>query len=253
MILKVLGSAGAEFPGYNPPAFLLDKRIMLDAGTIGAKLSAAEQLSVRNILITHSHLDHIKGIPFLADNVIIANGRQSIMLYGIKETLQSLRKNLLNNRIWPDFTKISTSIAPVIRLRQVTPGRTFRIEEYAIRAFPVDHTVPAVGYLVRDAKGKSLLYTGDTGPTFRIWEKAGSVDALVIEVSFPNAMEDLAIKTGHLTPAMLVGEIGKMKETPRKIFITHPKPQFIKQIRKELARIRMQQIEMLQDGRSYRI
>lgn len=253
MILKVLGSAGAEFPGYNPPAFLVDNKIMLDAGTIGAKLSVREQLEIKNILITHSHLDHIKGIPFLADNVIIANGFHSVTLYGIRETLESLRKNLLNDKIWPDFTKISASIEPVLKLRQVTPGRTFRVGDYSIKAHPMNHTVPAVGYAIRDSRGKSLFYTGDTGPTGNLWGKTGRLDAVIIEVSFPDKMEALAAKTGHLTPGMLLAEMAKMGELPGKIFITHPKPQYIKQIRKEIARIGMRRIEMLQDGRSYRI
>jgi len=253
MILKVLGSSGAEFPGFNPPAFMIDGKLLLDAGTIGSKLSARGQAAIKNILITHSHLDHIKGIPFLADNIIITRASHSVTLYGIRETLDSLSKNLLNDKIWPDFTKISASIEPVLKLKQVTPGKTFRVGDYAIRAYRVNHTVPAVGYVVRDDKGKTLLYTGDTGPTHEIWKTKGKLDAVIIEVSFPNALEALAIKTGHLTPGMLVAELAKMQTFPGRVFITHPKPQYIKQIRKEIARLGMQQIEILQDGKSYRI
>ncbi len=39
MKLRVLGSAGAEFPHFHPPAFLIDEALLLDAGTIGAVLS----------------------------------------------------------------------------------------------------------------------------------------------------------------------------------------------------------------------
>jgi len=253
MILKVLGSSGAEFPGYNTPAYIVDNAILLDAGTIGAKLSSKEQLALQNILITHSHLDHIKGIPFLADNIIISNGYHSVTIYGIRETLQALRDNLLNDRIWPDFTKISTSIEPVLKLRQISPSRQFRIGEYSIRAYQVNHTVPAVGYVIRDGEGKTLLYTGDTGPTEAIWKAPGRLDAAIIEVSFPNAMAGLALKTGHLTPELLVAELQKIKTLPGKIFVTHPKPQYINQIRKEIARIGAKQIKMLQDGKSYLI
>lgn len=253
MLIKVLGSSGAEFPGFNPPAFLIDGKLLLDAGTIGSKLSAREQAAIKHILITHSHLDHIKGIPFLADNIIITKASHSVTLYGVRETLDSLKKNLLNDKIWPDFTKISASIEPVLKLRQIVPAKTFRVGDYAIKAYRVNHTVPAVGYIVRDHVGKTLLYTGDTGPTAAIWKAPGTPDAIIIEVSFPNAMAELAEKTGHMTPAMLVQELAKMRALPHKVFITHPKPQYIKQIRKEVARLGMQQIEILQDGKSYRI
>lgn len=232
---------------------MIDGKLLLDAGTIGSKLSARKQSGIKHILITHSHLDHIKGIPFLADNIIITSGSHSVTLYGIRETLDSLSKNLLNDKIWPDFTKISASIEPVVKLRQITPAKTFRISDYAVRAYRVNHTVPAVGYIVRDNKGKTLLYTGDTGPTEEIWKTRGKLDAVIIEVSFPNAMEALANKTGHMTPAMLVAELAKIKTFHGRIFITHPKPQYIKQIRKEIARLGMQQLEILQDGKSYRI
>jgi len=253
MRIKVLGSSGAEFPGYNPPAFLIDDTMLLDAGTIGSRLSESGQWRLRNILITHSHLDHIKGIPFLADNIIIGNSQQTFTIFGIKETLDSLSENLLNDKIWPDFTKISAHIDPVITMKKITAGRAFKINGYTITACRVNHTVPAVGYIVEDSKGSVLVYTGDTGPTDGIWKKAGGADAVIVEVSFPNAMEALALKTGHLTSELLKTELRKMKELPDRIYITHPKPQYIKQIKSEIKKIKIGKIELLKDGGIYHV
>jgi ribonuclease BN (tRNA processing enzyme) len=253
MLLKVLGSSGAEFQGFNLPAFLIDGSLLLDAGTIGSRLSESEQWDIRNILITHSHLDHIKGIPFLADNIIIKNKEHSITIFGIKETLTSLRENLLNDKIWPDFTKISAAIEPVIKLRNISAGRSFSINGYKITAYKVNHTVPAAGYIIKDGKGSSLLYTGDTGPTNEIWKASDRVNVVIVEVSFPDSMEELALKTGHLTSRLLMGELEKIKDMPDRIYITHPKPQYIKQIRSEIKKMRNGRIEMLKDGRVYEI
>lgn len=253
MILKVLGSSGAEFPGYNPPAFLIDDKMLLDGGTIGSKLNEREQWDIENILITHSHLDHVKGIPFLADNIIIKNIPHSITLFGIKETLEALRENLLNDKLWPDFTKISAAIEPVIKLKNISAGISFKVGAYVISAYRVNHTVPAVGYIVRDATDRVLLYTGDTGPTDEIWETADKLTAVIVEVSFPNSMEELARKTGHLTARLLAGELDKIRNFPERVFITHPKPQYIDQIRKETGEIKKGNIEMLKDGKVYEI
>jgi ribonuclease BN (tRNA processing enzyme) len=253
MRLRVLGSAGAEFPGYHPPAFLIDRKLLLDGGTIGARLSEAEQFAIKNILVTHSHLDHIKAIPFLADNIVIKNGLHSVTIFGIRETLSALRKYVLNDQLWPDFTKISAALEPVIKLRTVVPGKSFSVSDYTIKACRVNHTVPAVGYIVRDRGGRVLLYTGDTGPTDAIWSAAKKVDAVIAEVSFPNSMEALALKTGHLTSRLLAAELAKMKNPPGRVFVTHPKPQYIGVIKKEVARIRGIRIEMFTDGRSYEI
>lgn len=253
MILKVLGSSGSDFKGYNSPAFLIDGKILLDGGTIGSRLNETEQWKIKDILITHSHLDHIKAIPFLADNIILKNKRHSITLFGIKETLAALRDNLLNDRLWPDFTKISAAIEPVVKMKAIPAGRSFKVNSYTFTAYKVNHTVPAVGYVLRDKKGKALLYTGDTGPTEEIWKAPDTINALIIEVSFPNSMERIALKTGHLTIKLMLREIDKMKNMPERIFITHPKPQYIEKIRKELKDIRRRNIEFIRDGKIYEI
>jgi len=136
MIFKVLGSSGAELPGYNSPAFLVDDSILLDAGTIGSFLSEKEQWKIRDIVVTHAHLDHIKAIPFLADNIIIKNRRHSIKLFGIKETLSDLRKHLLNNKNLAGLTKISSSLEPVIKMNTIAAGKAFRVNGHTVMCLP---------------------------------------------------------------------------------------------------------------------
>lgn len=252
MLLKVLGTSGAEFPGHYSPSFLIDGKMLLDAGTIGARLSESEQWNIRNILVTHSHLDHIKGIPFLSDNIVTKNRRHSISVFGIRETLISLKKNLLNDTIWPDFTRISATGDPVIKLKSISADKSFKVGRYAVRAYKVNHTVPAVGFVIR-ADGRALLYTGDTGPTDSIWSATGRINAAIVEVSFPNRMAELAKKTGHLTAGLLVMELAKIKHSPDRVLITHPKPQYIDQIRKEIAKIGNSRISMLEEGGVYEI
>jgi cAMP phosphodiesterase len=198
-------------------------------------------------------LDHIKSIPFLADNIILRNKAHSFTIFGIKETLDSLRENLLNDRIWPDFTKISAAIEPVIKLRNISAGRPLSVGGYNITAYKVNHTVPAVGYVIKDAKGSRLLYTGDTGPTSDIWKTSGRINAVIAEISFPNSMESLAMKTGHLTSGLLKLELEKIKDMPDKIYITHPKPQYIMQIRNEIKQMKNVRIKMLKEGKVYEI
>jgi ribonuclease BN (tRNA processing enzyme) len=256
MKFRVLGSAGAELPGYNSPAFLIDGGLLLDAGTIGSYLTEREQWKIKNILLTHSHLDHIKAIPFLADNIVMKKKKHSFTLYGIQETLTALRQNLLNDMIWPDFTRISVSLSPVVKLRPITAEKAFRVNSYKVTAYTMDHSVPAVGYSVSDKQGRTLIYTGDTGPSFDIWDKSSRADAVIIEVSLPNSMETLARKTGHFTPALLGRELDKMKNFPERIFITHLKPQYRKQIGKEINGIKRKRqidIRILKDGEVYKV
>ncbi len=253
MNLKVIGSSGGEFPGHNLPSFLMDETILLDAGTIGTFLNEASQWKIRNILITHAHLDHIKGIPFLADNLVTKNKKHSVTVISIQSVLTALKKNLLNNRIWPDFTIISAASRPVLLLKAILPGKPLKIHGYTITAYKVNHSVPAVGYIIEDSKGKRLLYTGDTGPTDTIWKAAQHIDCAIIEISFPNRLKEMAMKTGHLTPQLFLREVKKMEFHPKKIFITHPKPLYLKQIRHEVKDLPLKNFTILKDGKTYSI
>jgi ribonuclease BN (tRNA processing enzyme) len=247
MKLRVLGSAGAEFPGFRPPAFLVDDHLLLDAGTIGSVLSEEEQWKLKNICITHSHLDHIRGIPALADNIIIKNLNHTVTIYSTRDVITAMQVHLFNNVIWPDFTQIPTPDRPVLSFREIEVGQLFEVAGYSIRSVEVNHTVPAVGYLV-SKDGTTLAYTGDTGPTEEIWRHVSGVDALIVEVSFPNNMEPLALLTKHLTCSLLSIELEKIAKLPKRIFITHPKPQYYDIIRSEIECLGLQQIELLHDG-----
>ncbi len=165
MKLRVLGSSGAEFPNFNPPAFLLDGSVLLDAGTIGAVLSENAQWKIRYILITHAHLDHIRGIPFLADNIIVKNKKHSVTVMAIPSVLLTLKRSLLNGKVWPDFTVIPNPDNAALKLKSIRHGRAFAVNTYKVTAYAVNHAVPATGYIIEGTGGKRLLYTGDTGPT----------------------------------------------------------------------------------------
>jgi len=108
------GASGSEVPGHNCPAFLVGGTFLLDAGTIGLALNIREETGIRQILLTHAHFDHIKGIPFLLDNLVIRNTGNTITVMSGKEVIDDLQKNIFNGRIWPDITGIPSSERPVL-------------------------------------------------------------------------------------------------------------------------------------------
>ncbi|MBI5576958.1 MAG: 3',5'-cyclic-nucleotide phosphodiesterase [Deltaproteobacteria bacterium] len=237
MKIKVLGASGSEVPGHRCPAFLIDGRILLDAGTVCVSLTIAEQRAIREILITHAHFDHIKGIPFLLDNMAFPNTGKTITIFSGRDVLDDLRKNIFNDRIWPDFTRIPSTRRPVLRYFALSPSRAAAIGRYRVWMEKVSHTVPAYGFIAENAGRKAIAYAGDTGPTERFWRKmAGrNVVCLIVETSFPNRLKKKALATGHLTPSLLEKEIAKMRIPPGKICAVHLKPQFYPEIREEIG------------------
>lgn len=246
----MLGAAGSEVPGHNCPAFLIDGKILLDAGTIAVSLNIREEHSLKWILITHAHLDHIKGIPFLLDNLVTRSTGNTITVLSGKDVLDDLKKNIFNDRIWPDFTRIPSPGHPSLKYLPLRTARSVEIDGYNVTMEKVHHTVPAYGYIVEKPGKKTIAYTGDTGPTDRFWERMAAHDVkyLITETSFPNRLEELALTTGHLTPSLLEGEIAKMSRPPEKIFIMHLKPQFLQEIETEIQALEHGNIEFLKDG-----
>ena len=254
MKLKVLGCSGADFPGHHLSGFLLDRKILFDAGSLTNVLDERDQVKIESIFITHAHLDHIIGIPFLADSIIVGKHRSRVKIFAIPSVVKTIKRHLFNSAVWPDFTEIPNIEKSILNLVELRPGRSIPIDGFTITPFPVRHAVPAVGYLVEDRRG-SFFYTGDAGPTGKTWArmKDKKIDSLIIDVSFPNKMKHLAVRTGHLTPALLKEELLKIEPAPRNIYVTHIKPQYYKTIRVELAHLGIKNLRLLKEGETIRV
>jgi ribonuclease BN (tRNA processing enzyme) len=255
MRIKVLGCSGAESPGRKPSGFLLDGKILFDAGSLTKALDIRGQRRVEYIFITHAHLDHVIGIPFLLDNIIVSNIWHRVNIIAIPSVVKTIRKNILNNSIWPDFTALPDIDSGIVGFIGLKPEQSMKTDGYTVTPYKVRHSVPAAGYLIEDEKGRKVFYTGDTGPTDTTWEKLKGkrIDCLIIEVSFPEKLEELAIKTGHLTPGLLKREIKKIKPVPRKIYVTHLKPQYFKTIQSEIKGLGIKNLSLLRDGETLQI
>ena len=255
MKIKVIGCSGAELPGHNAPGFLLDDEIIFDAGSITSVLDEKAQLKIKHIFITHAHLDHIRSIPFLADNIVLGDKDKKVTIYSISQVITTIKKHLFNSAVWPDFTIIPNPDDAILNLVKLKVASSLSINGYTITPYKVNHPVPAVGYLVEDERDRRFFYTGDTGPTPGTWKKVGDrkIDCLIIDVSFPNSMREMAITTGHLTPELLREEVAKMHSVPGSIYITHPKPQYFKTVRKELDKLKIRNLRVLREGEIIRI
>lgn len=250
MHIRVLGSSGSEVPGHNPPAFLLDDFLLLDAGTVSLSLDRDAQCKITHIFLTHAHFDHIKAIPFLLDNIVLSGQGCQLTILSGKEVLNDLKTNIFNDRIWPDFAMLPTPTHPVIRYQEINPGEPVTVRGYTVHATAVNHSVPAYGYLIENTPKAAIVYTGDTGPTEEIWQLINrhAVEVLIVEVSFPDEMIELALASGHLTPSLLAVEMQKMSVLPQKIYISHLKPFYRDAIKAQLTRLNHPGIAVLEDG-----
>jgi len=225
MRLRVLGcSGGIGGRHLRTTSFLVDGDVLLDAGTGVGELSLTELSLVDHILVTHSHLDHVTSIPFIADTVGGMRA-QPVRVHAVPETIAILREHIFNWDIWPDFTQVPTPETPFMRYEPLEMGRTLSLAGRAFTPLPAVHTVPAVGFHLDSGEG-SLVFTGDTGPNDALWEIVNRIDNLkylIIETAFANKERHLAEISKHLCPSMLAAELAKF-EGDAEVYVTHLKP-----------------------------
>jgi ribonuclease BN (tRNA processing enzyme) len=253
MKVKVLGCSGSETIGHNPPGFLVNDVLMMDAGTITAALSLGAQTKITDILISHPHLDHVKGILFLADN-IIGKIKRPVNIHALPQVIAAIKKHLMNNLIWPDFTRIPSSKNPVFTYKPFKAGREFRAAGLTVKAIPMNHPVPAVGFLVSDARS-SLLYSADTGSNEKLWKAASTaknLKALIVDTSFPDSYDALAGVSGHFTPMQLQRDLEKSNvDGELLIYIYHIKPAYEAKVIRDLRAMGRKNVKILKEGKTY--
>ena len=225
MRIRILGCSGGIGAGSRTSAMLVDDDVLIDAGTGIGDLELEEIDSIRHVFLTHAHLDHIAGLPMLADSVFDENFTKPLTVYAREETLRALQNHVFNGVIWPDFAKLPTAGKPMLRYQVCSPGDTVTINHRNFYAVDVMHTVPTLGYTVQNSGGVFAV-SGDTKTNETLWpvlNACNDLRVLVIEVSFPDEMASLANDAGHYCPSTLAKDLERLLHEPE-IWLTGMKP-----------------------------
>ena len=204
---------------------LVDNDVLIDAGTGIGDLALEDLDSIRHVFLTHAHLDHVAGLPMLADRVFDENFDVPLTVYAREETLRAIQDHLFNDVIWPDFSRLPAPENPMLRYRVCGPGDTVTIGHRDFYAVDVMHSVPSLGFTVQNSGG-AFAVSGDTKTNETLWPVLNACDdlrVLVIEVSFPDEMESLAMESGHYTPKSLTDDLKRLRHEPD-IWLTGMKP-----------------------------
>jgi len=233
MKLQVLGCSGGIGSGRRTTALLVDESLLIDAGTGVGDLSLDAMSMIRHIFFTHSHLDHVTCMPFLADTVF-SRHESHVELYGLPETLEAIRNHILNGIIWPDFTAIPPDYPLLYYRCPLERGETLQVENLKVTVIPVNHSVPGVGYLVDDGQ-HAFAFSGDTTSNHTFWDALNvhpRLNLVIVEVGFPDNQLALARISGHYTASLLAKDISRLhRRVP--IYISHMKSGLEEQIMKE--------------------
>jgi ribonuclease BN (tRNA processing enzyme) len=233
--IRFLGTHNAESKDTKLASFLIDGVIAVDAGSLVSELTFSEQEKIKAILLTHGHYDHIRGIPAFAFN----NTDHTTIVYATSQTFRILSSHLVDGVIYPQFTKKIPFFLenPCLKFVELDPFETVDILGYKITPFPVNHTIISIGFEITSKNGKKLFYTGDTGSGLSALWRHISPDLIIMDLTFPNKLENRAINSKHLCPRLLKRELTELKRIMGhlpKIYITHLSPKDEEEIKKEI-------------------
>ena len=232
-------------------SYVINDFLSLDAACIGFISPIDEQRQIEHVFLSHTHIDHTASLPIFIDNVYAPNP-ECPTVYGSATVLESLRTDVFNDRVWPDMIRLSMEETPFLKLVEVKDHQTIEINGLQITPVELNHVIPAFGFVVSDGESAFALVS-DTSPTEEIWKIASetpNLKAVFLEASFPNHMDWLADKAGHLTPAMFVEEAKKLKVDADFIAI-HIKAAFQDAILKELDELNMPNLSIGEPGKTY--
>jgi cAMP phosphodiesterase len=233
--------------------FLIDNCVAIDAGSIAIALTAEQRSKVRDIIITHPHMDHIASLPIFIDD-LYPTLTEPMRVHATPEVIELLERDVFNWNVYPRFSDLKNDYGPVMEYVPVpADGSVFSVAHLSVIAVPVNHIVPTIGLIVSDDKS-SVAFSSDTAETDDFWavlNERPHLDALLIEASFPDEMAKLADVSRHFTPSSLSRELNKLNHNGMDILAVHLKPSYREAIISQLEALKIPKLRVMEPGKTY--
>jgi len=233
-------------------SIIIDDSIAVDAGCLAFSCSDRQREEVRDVVLTHCHLDHTAGLPLFIDD-LFATLKEPVRIHATREMIDILERDLFNWAIYPRFSELSNDYGQVVEYREFERGSSFGVKHLTFKSVAVNHKVSANGYIISDGKG-SVAITGDTAETDEIWGLCNGVDdlrAILVECAFPDDLSELAHVSDHMTPASLKLELAKLNDQTVPVFIVCIKPMYREKVIEQIRGLALANVEILEIGKVY--
>ncbi len=216
---------------------------------MGATSRQREQ--IRNVVLSHAHLDHIAGLPLFIDD-LFAVLKEPICVHATREVIEILEQDIFNWRIYPRFSVLENEFGRVFEYHQIAEDTSFHIENLRITPVKVNHKVPSVGFFIEDGE-TTIALSSDTAQMNDFWQKADEkkLSTILIECAFPNDLIKLAQDSHHLTPNGLARELQKLSNQHAQIYVINLKPMYRRQIIEQIESLHVKNLQILEVGKVY--
>lgn len=204
-----------------------DGLVLIDAGgsTYQRLLRAGlNPHDLRAIILTHSHADHLNGLPGLLFSLKLAGMTRQLSIYGNAPTL-ALAQRILAAFELEEYQASARWIA-------VEGGEEIALDGagYHIDTAPTVHSRPCLALRFASADGRALVYSADTEPCDAVRNLARGAAVLIHEATTPGPFP------GHTSPRQ-AGEIAAAAGVGRLVLV-HYSPRWTMSADQAVAEVR---------------
>lgn len=232
--------------------FVIDDVVAIDAGSLAMAADHDQRRQIRDVVLTHAHLDHIAGLPLFVDD-LFSTLSEPVTVHAERSVIETLEKHIFNWAVYPRFSELSNDNGPVLRYKAFSPGDEFAVKHLTFRSLEVNHKVPSFGYMICDGAA-TIALSGDTAEMNGFWNivnATSDLSAILLECAFPNELEDLAQVSHHLTPERLRSELAKCSLPDCPVYVANLKPVYRDVIISQLADLDISNLQVLEVGKVY--
>jgi cAMP phosphodiesterase len=254
MLPSTFDEAGAFSSKQHFQCLVINGKVALDAGSLASSVTSSERSSIRNVVLTHAHLDHIAGLPLFIDDLFPVL-TEPVRIHAAGEVIDALETHIFNWQIYPRFSELKNRYGEVIEYSEIFPGTEFDVRGLKFLPIAVNHKVPSMGFVISDADS-SIAITGDTAEMTEFWHiinSHGRLDALFVECAFPDEFDELSSISHHLTPQKLGNELTKFGDRNCPIYVINIKPAYRSAVVSQLESLGIENLSILEVGREYKL
>lgn len=245
-------SSGQVSQHQRLTCFVINDSVAIDAGSLAFSCSDKQREQIRDIVISHTHLDHIAGLPIFIDD-LFASLAEPLRIHVTAQMAEVLERDIFNWHVYPRFSELKNEHGNVLEYKQFVPGTAFIAGELDVTAFTVNHNISGAGFIVSDGT-VSIGITGDTAETDAIWvafSARENLAAIFVECAFPDEMAELAAASHHLTPESLASELGKFDSKECTVYVSNIKAMYRDKVVSQLNERAIPNVRILEVGKVY--
>ncbi|HMQ02713.1 MAG TPA: 3',5'-cyclic-nucleotide phosphodiesterase [Pyrinomonadaceae bacterium] len=249
---STLNGDGSASERQHLTTMIVDDQVAFDAGSLALACSDTQRANIRDIVVSHAHLDHIAGLPLFIDD-LFSSLTEPVRIHAASDVIEMLETHIFNWSIYPRFSELNNEFGPVVEYREIDTATEFRVKHLSVKAVEVCHKVPSSGFIISDGNS-TIALTGDTAPTDAFWQEVNALpklDAVLVECAFPTYLGELANISHHMTPDSLKRELHKLDRQSVAIYVVNIKPAFRETTISEIKDLRISGLNILEIGNVY--